>query len=200
MKAQLIYNITPLPMLPAQIQSTYVSSFQPLTLPTNPITILQLTKEECINALERELLALHKKQVFDGVEIVQWPLCTVQNNGITPLVEPQPATINEHQPSPPVEQDTEATSDPPVHPYSNIPKAYFTPAVGDTSTGPSMTSNGKEPSYCTVIPIQDLKIIDDVYKRAMKALSVTVSHEELLSLSPNLPGPSVYLTQYTWNR
>ena len=101
-------------------------------------------------------------------------------------MEPQPATIDERQPSPPVEQDSEVTNDPPVHPYSNIPEARFAPAVSDKSTGPSTTSKGKEPSYRTVVPIQDPKIIDDVYKRAMKAPSVTVSHEELLSLSPDL--------------
>ena len=66
---QLIYNIAFLLTPPMQIQSTYVSSSPPLTLPADPIMIPQLTKEEHINALEQELLALHKKQVFDGVEI-----------------------------------------------------------------------------------------------------------------------------------
>ena len=101
-------------------------------------------------------------------------------------MEPQPATIDKRQPSPPVKQDSEVTNDPPVHPYSNIPKACFAPAVSNKSTGPSTTSKGKEPSYRTVVPIQDPKIIDDVYKRAMKVPSVTISHEELLSLSPDL--------------
>ena len=68
---QLIYNIAPLLTSPSQIQSTYVFSSPPSTLPTEPITIPQLTKEEHINALERELLALRKKQVFDGVEILR---------------------------------------------------------------------------------------------------------------------------------
>ena len=133
-----------------------------------------------------KLLALCKKQVFDGVEILGRPPRTAQNDGIAPSIEPQPATIDECQPSPPVEQDSEDTNDPPVHPYSNIPEVRFAPAVSNKSTGPSTTSKGKEPSYFTIIPIQDPKIIDNVYKRAMKALSVTVSHEELLSLSPDL--------------
>ncbi|KAF8240886.1 hypothetical protein L208DRAFT_1230403, partial [Tricholoma matsutake] len=41
-------------------------------------------------------------------------------------------------------------------------------------------------SYRTIVPMQDPKIINDVYKWAMKAPSVMVSHEELLSLSPDL--------------
>ena len=69
-KAQFIYNIAPLLTLTVQIQSTYVSSAPPWTLSAEPIMTLQLMKEECINALEQELLALHKKQVFDGVEIL----------------------------------------------------------------------------------------------------------------------------------
>ena len=80
---------------PSQIQSTYVSSSPPSTLPTDPIAIPQLTKEEHINALVRELLVLHKKQVFDRVEILRQPPHTAQNDGITPSNKPQLATIDE---------------------------------------------------------------------------------------------------------
>ena len=80
------------------------------------------------------------------------------------MIEPQPATVNKCQPSPPVECETEVTSNPPVYPYSNIPEACFIPTVGNKSAGPSMTAKGKELSYCTVIPIQDPKIIDNVCK------------------------------------
>ncbi|KAF8229250.1 hypothetical protein L208DRAFT_1287589, partial [Tricholoma matsutake] len=55
---------------------------------------------------------------------------------------------------------------------------------------------GKEPSYHTIVPIQDPKIINNVYKQAMKAPLVTVSHEELLSLSPDLRHMDVISTNY----
>ena len=45
---------------------------------------------------------------------------------------------------------------------------------------------GKETSYHTVVPIQDLKIIDEVYKCVMKAPLITVSHKELLPLFHDL--------------
>jgi len=44
----------------------------------------------------------------------------------------------------------------------------------------------KEPAYKTVALIQNPKVADAIYKRSMKSPSVTISPEELLSLSPEI--------------
>jgi hypothetical protein len=76
---------------------------------------------------------------------------------------------------------------PPIHPYANIPEAHIQP-VSSTSQEPAVTtaSKGKEPAYRTIVPIQNPKTVDEIYNRAMKAVTISISNEELLLLSPEL--------------
>ena len=113
------------------------------------------------------------------------PACNPQNEESAHSGTSQTAPINKHQPSPTIDPHTEATKEPPVCPYSNIPEARFAPPMTKTDQ-PSSTSKGKESTTHTIIPIQNPKIVDEVYQCTMKVHSVTVLHEELLSLSPNL--------------
>ena len=130
-------------------------------------------------------MTLQRKQVFDGVEIVRRPVRNPQNKESAHNGTPQTAPITEQQPSPTIDPHTETTEEPPVHPYSNVPEACFAPPTTKADQGLS-ASKGKESTMHTIIPIQNLKIVDEVYQRAMKAHSITISHEELLSLSPDL--------------
>lgn len=150
------------------------------------ISTLQLTKEH-INTLERELMALQKKQVLDGIEILQYPPPTMSNEESAPTktTKTQPECNNEHQPSPPVKHKNEPINDSPVHPYSNIPEVCFAPTITNKPDNQPSALKSKEPSYHMVIPIQDPKIVDDVYNHIMKVPSVTILHE-LLSLSLDL--------------
>ena len=144
-----------------------------------------LTKEDRILVLKWELLTLRRKQVFDGIEIMCHPAHNPQNEESTHSGTPQTAPISEHQPSATIDPHTKTTKEPPVHPYSNIPEGHFAPPTTKVDQ-PLSASKGKESTTHTIIPIQNPKIVDKVYQCAMKAHSVTISHEELLSLSPNL--------------
>jgi hypothetical protein len=44
----------------------------------------------------------------------------------------------------------------------------------------------KEVAYCTQAPIHDPKITNNVYSHAMKDSTLTILHQELLSLSPEV--------------
>jgi hypothetical protein len=183
--AQLIYDIAPSPATKVPVQLTYVSSSSPVTTPAHQVPHLQLTKEDCIQALERELMMLRRKQVFDGVEIVCCPQHNLQNEESTHSGTHQTALIDEHQSSATIGPHSETIEEPPVHPYSNIPEANFTPLLTKADQ-PSSASKGKEPTTHTIVPIHNPRIIDKVYQHAMKVHSVTVSHKELLSLLPDL--------------
>ena len=113
------------------------------------------------------------------------PACSPQNKESTHSGTPQTAPINKHQPSPTIDPHTETTEEPPVHPYSNILEGRFAPPLTKVDQ-PSSASKGKESMTHTIIPIQNPKIVDKVYQCARKAHSITISHKELLSLSPDL--------------
>ena len=181
---QLIYDIAPSPATKLPIQSTYVSASPPLTPPMQQVP-LHLTKEDRILALKRELLTLQRKQVFDGIEIVCRPARNPQNKESTHSRTSQMVLNNKQQPSPTIDPHTKTTEELLVHPYSNVPEACFAPPTTKVDQ-PLSALKGKESTTHTIIPIQNPKIVDEVYQRAMKVHSVTVSHEELLLLSPDL--------------
>ncbi|KAF8233777.1 hypothetical protein L208DRAFT_1265040, partial [Tricholoma matsutake] len=74
----------------------------------------------------------------------------------------------------------------PIHPFANVPEVLYAPPVHRNFAAPAEKEKivrEKEPAYHTIAPIQNAKIIDDVYNRSMKAPLVTLSSEELLSIS-----------------
>jgi len=76
----------------------------------------------------------------------------------------------------------------PVHPFAGIPESnYIPPTIHNFAAPADKTSNkDKEPAYKTFALIQNPKVADTVYERSMKAPSVTISPEDLLSLSPEI--------------
>ncbi|KAF8219081.1 hypothetical protein L208DRAFT_1343549, partial [Tricholoma matsutake] len=75
---------------------------------------------------------------------------------------------------------------PPVHPYAAASENTYLPPHEQNFAS---TSKGKEcdgPSYHTVAPIQNDTIAQDIFSRSMKILIVTLTMEELLSLSPKV--------------
>ena len=121
--AQLIYDIAPSPAAKGPIQSTYVSASPPITPPTQ-LAPSHLTKEDRILALERELLTLQRKQVFDGVEIVHRPAHNPQNEEGAHSRTPQMAPINEQQPLATIDPHSKTTEEPLVHPFQ-CPRSPF---------------------------------------------------------------------------
>ena len=80
----------------------------------------------------------------------------------------------------------ESTSQPPIHPYAAAKEnSYMPPHERNFGS----TAKGKErdgPLYHTLAPIQSDKIAHDVFTRTMKTPIITLTSEELLSLSPKV--------------
>ena len=195
--AQLIYTKVETQPATATSRALYANSTTVDDLPC------KLTREDRVAALERELYALRGRPVFDGVEILKRPKASKAVERPT-----EPAASNSTSTSTTVAQSSSSTTqdsitpanavtpdasvvaavqppvvvEPPVHPFSNIPEArYQPPQVKEIDS-----SKGKEPAYRTIAPIVNPKISEEVYHRSLKAPAVTLSYEELLSLSPEV--------------
>ena len=77
------------------------------------------------------------------------------------------------------------TSEPPTHPFEKAKDANYLPPVERNFAQPQKAKE-RDPAYITTAPIQDPKIADIVYKRTLKENHITITFEELLSLSPDL--------------
>ncbi|KAF8222443.1 hypothetical protein L208DRAFT_1322593 [Tricholoma matsutake] len=78
------------------------------------------------------------------------------------------------------------SSQPPIHPYATASENTYLPPHERNFAS---TSKGKEqegPSYHTVAPIQNDTIAQDIFLHSMKIPIVTLTMEELLSLSPKV--------------
>ncbi|KAF8234286.1 hypothetical protein L208DRAFT_1095722, partial [Tricholoma matsutake] len=74
----------------------------------------------------------------------------------------------------------------PIHPFANVPEASYALPVHHNFAAPAEKEKivrEKEPVYHTIAPIQNVKIIDNIYSQSMKAPLVTLSSEELLGIS-----------------
>jgi hypothetical protein len=149
-------------------------------------------------ALETELFALRKK--FDGVEILKRPQPKQRDIQADPVVPAPPVREAPVAPVAPVANDPEPvagtssapSADPasvPVekrtfHPYGRAREPNYLPPQDRNFAGPPPKApKDKDPAYQVQAPIEDPKIADDVYQRWIKTQHLTVSAEELLSLS-----------------
>ncbi len=78
-----------------------------------------------------------------------------------------------------------APAEPPVHPYEKAKNAHYVPPV-DRNFGAASKPKDKDATYHTVAPIQNPQFIDKVLDRSLRDTRITLSLEELLSLSPDL--------------
>jgi len=163
-------------------------------------TAFQLTAVERIAALEQEIYALRTKEVFDGVHV---PVRKKPGNptglgdAATRVGPPKkkmppavPAEATTDDAAPAVATDpTKATPPSAVHPFRSAPDASYTPPTtrnfGLPNAKPPVAKD-KELAYRTYAPVQDRKIADDVYARSMQTPCVTLTQQELLSLSPEV--------------
>ena len=126
---------------------------------------------------------LRKKQVFDGVEIT-WAAPKHYKAREVPTKVAQPAI-------PTTSSTTEDTTlkhtntQPPIHPFAHIAEAQYVPPTMRNFAAPAdKAGREKEPAYHTAAPIQNPKVIEEVYERSMKASCITLSPAELLSILP----------------
>ena len=155
------------------------------------ITDISKNTDERISALEKELFALRSGKPFNRTD----------NRHVASSPQPhisRPLTSNVPAPAPTVPVRTTAplaptttnpsasTSQPPIHPYAGAKEnSYLPPHERNFASG----SKGKEregPSHHTRAPIQNETIAQDIFARSMKTPIVTLTSEELLSLSPEV--------------
>jgi hypothetical protein len=76
-----------------------------------------------------------------------------------------------------------ATTQPPIHPFANIKEtSYQPPHEHNFATAPAKPAKDKDPVYHYVAPIQNPRI----YNKLMQAPLVTLSPEELFTISPEV--------------
>jgi len=173
--------------------------------------ILVLRKRQIFNGVEitrkapvwkgKEPMGKESQLVTSSSRIpveLQEPLIHSAPLHITPsqAVPSQPASLQneQSQPVPPVHIVQENTpppvaeKEPPVHPFAGLPESNYIPPSIRNFAAPvdKNINNEKEPAYKTVTPIQNPKVADAIYERSIKSPSVTISPEELLSLSPDI--------------
>ena len=159
------------------------------------------SKDKEIENLRAEIMQLRKKK-FDGVEIIvpcgSHPrgsaACPVKCKDKSPKASAsKPSSVDDNRPSQhsepsepcPKDKGKEKDEEPVekqkvIHPFADKP--YAIPKDCNFTAKP-MPPKKSEPAYQNVAPIQDSKIVEEVFDRAMKLRVIPMSHEELLALS-----------------
>jgi len=188
-QSSLMYSLSP---------AQSISSQEPTE---GPAASFEYTSDEQIKLLERQIFALRNGKRFDGVEILRRP-----KDQPPPPSQPTPASspTNMNQPAstpdviPEVSSIATETStnvpsstkavpsrppvdnivNPPIHPFANKRTNYLPPQ--DKNFAAPQKS---DPAYKTIAPIQNTQVVDDVFTRTMATPCVTLSTNELLSIS-----------------
>jgi hypothetical protein len=170
----------------------------------DPTSVFTLSDDDRIAAVERELFQLKaKKARLKGVFVPQrtrraptpatQPGPSSENVPINPALAPQPANL------PPTPAPASTAQQPPAaprvtikelpeHPFAAVPDATYRPLTQRNIGAPPAKpkDEAKRPAYKTVAPIENPKTVEAVLERSLKGSSVTLSHEELLSISPKI--------------
>lgn len=174
----------------------------------------QLTSDARIAALEQEIYTLRSRQVFDGVEVPRRRVGPPRKPGMQDTTPPAPsaraptpsvsapptsdppprptANTTAAQPAPaPVNRDAQTkktdNAEAPLHPFRNVREpVYAPPHERNYAAPPPRLGKDKDVAYRSNAPIQDSRIADAVYNRSMNTPFITISQQELLSLSPEV--------------
>jgi hypothetical protein len=169
----LMYEINPV----VTSSQTSVSTNMVSTSSTNVFTA-----DQRIAALEQENFNLRNaKRTFDGVEILK----PARANKPNPTEQPK-ASESTTKPTPPPEKSTTATQ-PLVHPFANVTETSYQPRHEcNFAAPPAKPAKEKEPAYHYVAPIQNPRTVIDVYNKLMQSPHITLSPEELFTISPEV--------------
>jgi hypothetical protein len=75
----------------------------------------------------------------------------------------------------------------PLHPFANVKEmSYQPPHERNFAATPAKPAKDKEPAYHYVAPIQNSHTVIDIYNKSMQAPLVTLSPEELFTISPEV--------------
>jgi hypothetical protein len=142
------------------------------------------TADQCIAALEQEIFNLRNaKRTFDGVEI----LTPARANKPNPTEQPKASESTTKLAPPPEKPTTTTTTQPPVHPFANVAEtSHEPPHEHNSPAAPAKPAKEKEPAYHHVAPIQNPRTVVDVYNKSIQSPHITLSPEELFTISPEV--------------
>jgi hypothetical protein len=73
-----------------------------------------------------------------------------------------------------------------IHPFAAVKENSYLPLHGHNFTGLSKGKECKDQTYHMQAPVQNDKIVADIFSRSIKMPIITLTSEELLSLSPKV--------------
>jgi len=183
--AHMLYGISPSPV---------TSQASPHPILVSQILPASIAEEDRIKELERELFALRSgRKLSPGIvhrSTEEPDVPSLPKDLPAPpvvMVPPLPASYGPSKTSKPSNSEPSQSSsskiiEPPIHPFAEVREAVYKPPHERNFAGKSKES----PAYHTQIPIQSPAIANEVYNRSMKSPCVTLSPEELLSISPEI--------------
>jgi hypothetical protein len=172
------------------------------------VTSLANNAEDRIMALEHEIFVLHSGKPFSrpatnqpapsldnqpsssrapSEPVTQCPTnapsasSTITNHPTSTLTPPSSSASIMEIPSP-----SASSSPPPVHPYAAAKENSYLPPHKCNFMGPSKGKEHEDQTYHTQPPIQNDKITSEIFSHSMKMPVITLTSEELLSLSPEV--------------
>ena len=183
--AHMLYGISPSPV---------TSQASPHPILVSQILPASIAEEDRIKELERELFALRSgRKLSPGIvhrSTEEPDVPSLPKDLPAPpvvMVPPLPASYGPSKTSKPSNSEPSQSSsskiiEPPIHPFAEVREAVYKPPHERNFAGKSKES----PAYHTQIPIQSPAIAIEVYNRSMRSPCVTLTPEELLSISPEI--------------
>ncbi|KAI0946364.1 hypothetical protein AcW1_009840 [Taiwanofungus camphoratus] len=156
------------------------------------VPAFSLSAEDRIAALEHEIYQLRRRrEVFNGVEVSQrrrQGAPNAQSDPRNPPIANAPPIGRAQHPvvDPPANQDA------PVAEAQNQTPPTILSITGSHSTAHSTTApkptadKGKDVAYKTITPVHQEKLTEEIFVRSMRTPVVTLTPEELLSISPDV--------------
>ena len=151
----------------------------------------QLSSEECIQSLEKELFALRARQQDKGTRTRAQKAREQEQVTEAPAASDTPAsaptTVPRRSEAIAAEGNANHTSQPPVHPFARAKDASYSPPTTDNVAAKPKPPLPKKPegSYKTTALIYDPKVASEVYACTMDS-QITLTQHKLLSLSPEV--------------
>ena len=175
--------------------STSTANAHLLDVSPNPtVGILQLSLEECILSLEKELFTLHACEPAPGVQTQAQKACDPRTDAPTPakrptpILAPAPVAPAWRPPPPPAAlEEVDDNEEPLVHPFARAKDAAYAPLTTNNVTAkpkPAPLKKSDVPLR-TATPVYDPQVASAVYVCTMDS-QITITQHELLSLLPEV--------------
>ena len=171
--------------------------------PKPTVGILQLSSEEHILSLEKELFALHVRELAprvwtqtqkardanlptDAPTPAKRPTPPPAPAPVAPIPLPVPAA-RLSPPPPAVPEEVNDDDEPPVHPFARAKDAAYAPPTTNNVAAKPKPAPPKKPDVLlrTAAPVYDHQVASTIYVRTMDS-QITITQRELLSLSPEV--------------